>query len=126
MKLAATTVRVALVVSASLAPAVGCKALSRSVTPSSSPPPQQRGIDEPPPLHTGGLDVLGSTPAGQGPAGNPGSHGDPIAEGIATGIGIATVGATAARTANACARPDASATCLRGPGPADNERDAGP
>jgi hypothetical protein len=115
--------RITIIVAASLTPAIGCKTFGRSVGPP-APSPTQRGIDEPPPLHTGGLDVLGTGP-GQGPGSSPGSHGDPVAEAIATGVGMATIGVTAARTVNACAQVDASANCVRGPGPADNERDAG-
>jgi hypothetical protein len=56
---------------------------------------------------------------------SPGSHGNPIAAGIATGVGLAVVGATVAKTVSACAQPDASLACLRGPGPADGLSDAG-
>jgi len=70
---------------------------------------------------------MGSGPSGrQRPSGSPGSHGDPVAEGIATGVGIGVMGATAVQTAGACAQPDASPTCLRGRGPHDNEGDGGP
>ena len=123
MRHAGTLARFALVVAASVAPPIGCKALGGG---SAAPTPTQRGIDEPPPLHTGGLDVLGSGPSGQqGPGASAGSHGDPVAEGIATGIGVAAMGGTAVKTVGACAQPDASPTCLRGPGPADTEHDGG-
>ena len=124
MNLSAVVSRVLVVVVASVTPAIGCKTLAPG---GSTPAPAMRGIDEPPPSHTGGLDVITVSPSGhQGPGASPGSHGDPVAEAIATGIGVATMGAAAARTAGACAQPDASPTCLRGPGPSSTEGDAGP
>jgi hypothetical protein len=109
-----------------LLPSLSCKGFLSVFTPQ---PQQQRppsaALDTPPPLHTGGLGVLSVGPSGQGPGPSPGSHGDPLAGGIATGIGLAVAGATVAKTVSACAQPDASPACLRGPGPADSVSDAG-
>lgn len=77
-------------------------------------------LDQPPPLHTGGLGVLSvdAETGRQGPDDSR-SHGDATAEAIATGVGILAIGTAAASTAIACSQPYSSAECLRGPGPGD-------
>jgi hypothetical protein len=103
-----------------------CKRLPGSLSVGAQPPAPASKIDEPPPLHTGGLGVLGSSPsAQQGPGPNPGAHGSPVAEGVAAGIGAAVVGKTVVDTAVKCTRPYASADCLAGPGATPTESDAG-
>ena len=105
---------------------LSCKGFLRTFTPHPQPPPPPgAALDEPPPSHTGGLGVLSVGPSGQGPGVSPGLHGDPVAGGIATGVGVLVAGATVTKTVAACAQPDASLACLRGPGPADNVSDAG-
>jgi hypothetical protein len=108
-------------------PSLSCKSFLRTVTPHPPPePPPSAALDVPPPSHTGGLGVLTVGPSGQqGSGGSPGSHGNPVASGIATGVGALVVGATVTKTVAACAQPDASLACLRGPGPADSVSDAG-
>lgn len=72
--------------------------------------------------------MLSGGPSGPGGLFSPGP-GNAVAGGIATGIGMAVVGVGVGRTADACLQPDASATCLRGPGPHDQggeAEDAGP
>lgn len=106
---------------------ISCKRVQGALTPHTQQGAAPgRTIDEPPALHTGGLGVLGATPEGrQGPGTSPGSAGNPVAAGIATGIGMAVVGGTVVKTAAACAQPNAPLTCLRGPGPADDASDGG-
>jgi hypothetical protein len=107
---------------APLLPALGCSGLQEMLR-----PPQEQGagpaagaaMDEPPPLHTGGLSVISGHPDA------PGHHGNPVAEAVATGIGAGVIGATVVETAVNCAQPGASAECLAGPGPADTVGDAG-
>ena len=118
--------RAAALLFAAFLPSIGCQRFLKVFTPR----PQQAvapgyAIDEPPPLHTGGLGVLGSTPMGQGPGASPASAGSPVAGGLATGIGLLVVGATAVKTAASCAKPDASPACLSGPSAADSVRDGG-
>src|SRR5262252_8432118 len=96
--------KVALVLIAPLLPALGCKGMFAG----SSTPPPRGSLDDPPPLHTGGLSVLSGHPEA------PGSHGDPTAGAIATGVGAATMGGAALTTLALCARADASAGCLAG------------
>jgi hypothetical protein len=62
---------------------------------------------------------------GQGPGSSPASAGNPVAGGLATGVGLLVVGATIVKTADACSRPNASPICLRGPSAADSTADAG-
>lgn len=116
-----------LVLVAALA-AASCKRFPGGVNVHAQPPgpPPASKIDEPPPLHTGGLGVLGATPDGkQGPGSSPASQGDPVAAAIATGVGAAVVGKTVVDTAVKCTRPYASADCLAGPGAHAGESDAG-
>lgn len=108
--------------------AASCKRLPGAVNLTAQPagPPPASKIDDPPPLHTGGLGVLGATPDGkQGPGASPASQGDPVAAAIATGVGAAVIGKTVVDTAVKCTRPYASADCLAGPGATPTEADAG-
>jgi hypothetical protein len=111
-----------------LALALGCSSLRRgAVKATAGPPAPPPGTaDDPPPLHTGGLGVLGTGPGGVqqgiGPTG-PG-HGNPVAEAAATGIGTAILGVKAGQTVVDCTRPGAKVECLHGPGPVF-EADAG-
>jgi hypothetical protein len=115
--------RVALIVTATLLPAVGCKAFTNMFSSSPQPPPTgPAGIaaaDEPAPPHTGGLSVLSGHPEA------PGNHGSPAAGAIATGVGAAVIGAAAVKTAVKCNEPGATIDCLAGPGPGRIEADAG-
>ncbi|MFO0762965.1 MAG: hypothetical protein U0359_41400 [Byssovorax sp.] len=119
--------RAILIALALAAPTLSCKRFLNVFTPQGArePSPYASPMADPAPLHTGGLDVLGSGPAGQGPGGSPGSHGNPIAGGIATAVGAVVFGATAVKTAASCTAPNASPACLRGPGPADAVADGG-
>lgn len=109
------------------APTLSCKRFLNVFTPHGArePSPYASPMEGPLPLHTGGLDVLGSGPAGQGPGPSPASQGNPIAGGIAAGVGAVVFGATAVKTVASCTAPNASPRCLRGPGPADVVADAG-
>jgi len=96
---------------------LGCHSFDAALAPPGANGPSH-SPDEPPPLHTGGLDVAVSGPDGaQGPGSDPASHGDPTAAALATGIGIGVLGAGAAATVVACSQPGATEGCLRGPGP---------
>lgn len=106
--------RLAVVLLAAFLPVLGCKSMFKQ----SNTPPPRGDPDEPAPLHTGGLSVLSGHPDA------PGNHGNPTAAAIATGIGVASLGAGGIATLAACARADASAGCLAGPGPAVVESDA--
>lgn len=111
--------RIAIVIAAAALPALGCHGAQKVFTPTSSTPPPPGMIDEPPPLHTGGLSVLNGHPEA------PGFHGNPAAAAVATGIGAAAFGAAAVKTIEVCSLPDASVGCLKGPGPSGVESDAG-
>lgn len=108
-----------------LLPTLSCKGFQRVFTPQPQQQMSPAALDQPPPLHTGGLGVLSVGPSGQGPGASPGSHGDPAAGGLAAAIGLVVLGATVTKTVSACSQPDASPACLRGPGPADSVSDAG-
>lgn len=126
MRIAAHPWKIAIVALALALPTLSCKGFMRTFAPDPHPPmAPNAALDQTPPLHTGGLDVLGSTPQGQGPGPSPASHGSLAAGGIATGVGVIVLGAVATKTAMKCTAPDASAACLRGPGPADSVSDAG-
>lgn len=126
MQFQARALRAAVLVLALSLPTLSCKRFLRTFTPQ---PPQQTpayaALDEPPPLHTGGLGVLAVGPSGQGPGPSPGSQGNPVAGGVATGVGLVVLGATAVKTVAACTQPDGGPGCLRGPGPADSIGDGG-
>jgi hypothetical protein len=118
------TARVALVLISVLLPVLGCKGFPRAFGPPPDPP--RGSLDEPPPLHTGGLGVLGGGPSGPGSPFSAGP-GNAVAAGLATGIGMAAAGVVVEQTVDKCLQPGASAACLRGPGPRfDVEQDAGP
>lgn len=104
---------------APLLPALGCNGMKKMFTPTQPSPATMSTIDEPPPLHTGGLEVLSGSPP------TPGHHGNPAAEAVATGLGAGILGVGAAKTMVNCAQPDAGPNCLAGPGPGGTENDAG-
>jgi hypothetical protein len=122
MRILRDTSRALALMSAPLLLAFGCNAGRRAF---SSPPQPMPGYqDEPAPLHTGGLSVLSGQPE-HGFGLTTAGHGSPAADAIATGIGLAVVGATTVKTVDACKQPNASAACLRGPSALDYVSDAG-